>query len=268
MKVENKVIVVTGGGNGIGQQVVLELLRRGARVAAADIREDSLARTAELANVGDRLSTHVVDITDRDAVRALPEAVVARHGAVDGLINNAGIIQPFVRFHELDEAIIDRVLGVDLLGTVYMSRAFLPVLLRRPEAHLANVSSMGGFLPFPGQTAYGAAKAGVKLLTEGLYAELIDTPVGVSVVLPGAVDTAIAQNSGVDIPLLADGAEALKPLPAADAARIILDGIEAGRVRILVGKDARLLHGASRVAPLTATRLLAKRLQSLLRPPT
>ena len=94
---------------------------------------------------------------------------------VDGLINNAGIVQPFVPFADLDQAAIDRVLDVNLMGTINMSRAFMPVLLSRPEAHLANVSSMGGFFPFPGQTLYGASKAGVKLLTEGLYAELLDT---------------------------------------------------------------------------------------------
>jgi NAD(P)-dependent dehydrogenase (short-subunit alcohol dehydrogenase family) len=94
MKVENKVFVVTGGGNGIGQQVVLELLRRGARVGAADIRDDSLTQTQEIADSGDRLSTHVLDITDRAATHAFPEQVVESHGAVDGTINVAGIISP------------------------------------------------------------------------------------------------------------------------------------------------------------------------------
>ena len=141
-----------------------------------------------------RLSTHVVDITDRTAVQALPAEVVVVHGAVDGLINNAGIIQPFVPVAELDDATIERVLDVNLMGTLHMVQAFLPTLVARPEAHLANVSSMGGFFPFPGQTMYGASKAAVRLLTEGLYAELLDTNVRVSVIFPGAVNTGISRT--------------------------------------------------------------------------
>ena len=141
-----------------------------------------------------------MDITDRGAVQRLPGEVVDVHGAVDGLINNAGIIQPFVPVAELDDATIERVLDVNLIGTLHMVRAFLPDLLSRPEAHLANVSSMGGFFPFPGQTMYGASKAAVRLLTEGLYAELLDTNVQVSVIFPGAVKTASPRTPGSNSP--------------------------------------------------------------------
>ena len=152
----------------MGRELVLQLLRRGARVAAVDRDPAGLDDTAEAAGAArSRLSTHVVDITDRTAVQELPAEVVAVHGVVDGLINNAGIIQPFVPVAELDDATIGRVLDVNLMGTLHMVRAFLPRLVSRPEAHLANVSSMGGFFPFPGQTIYGASKAAVRLLTEG-----------------------------------------------------------------------------------------------------
>jgi short-subunit dehydrogenase len=126
--------------------------------------------------------------------------VIAAHGVVDGLINVAGIIRPFVKLNELDYDVIQRVINVNLYGTIHMVKAFLPHLLERPVAHIANVSSMGGFLPVPGQTIYGASKAAVKLMTEGLYAELLDTNVGVSVVFPGAVATEITSNSGVEMP--------------------------------------------------------------------
>src|SRR5690606_29092562 len=178
----------------------LELLRRNARVAAADVRGDSLAQTLEMAAAGDRLTTHVVDITDRDAVHAFPDQVIAGHGAVDATVNVAGIIQPFVKLNDLDYEAIERVIDINLYGTIHVVKAFLPLLLKRPVAHLANVSSMGGYLPVPGQTIYGASKAAVKLMTEGLYAELIDTNVGVSVIFPGAIATQITSNSGVDIP--------------------------------------------------------------------
>ncbi|HZM22970.1 MAG TPA: SDR family NAD(P)-dependent oxidoreductase, partial [Anaerolineales bacterium] len=150
MKVQDKVVVITGGGNGIGRELVLNLLSKGASVAAVDINESALQETALLSgNKKDKLSTHIVNITNKDAVAALPEQVISRHGTVDGIINNAGIIQPFVRVNDLDYAAIERVMNVNFYGTLYMTKAFLPHLLTRPEAHIANVSSMGGFMPFP-----------------------------------------------------------------------------------------------------------------------
>jgi NAD(P)-dependent dehydrogenase (short-subunit alcohol dehydrogenase family) len=266
MKVADKVYAVTGGGNGIGQQVVLELLRRGASVAAADIREDSLATTRDLADAGDRLSTHVLDITARAATRDFAGQVVDHHGAVDGSINVAGIIQPFVKLEDLDYEAIDRVIDVNLYGTIHMVKAFLPLLLQRPEAHIANVSSMGGFLPVPGQTIYGASKAAVKLMTEGLYAELLDTNIKVSVIFPGAVATEITSNSGVAIPGGESAAEESKfPTTSPDdAARIILDGIEDDQFHIYVGRDARLMNLANRVAPRRSTHLIYRQMKDLL----
>lgn len=265
MKLADKIVVVTGGGSGIGREVVLALLTRGSRVAAVDLREEGLRETAAIAGVGDRLSLHVANVADRAAVEALPDAVVAHHGAVDALVHAAGIIQPFVRLIDLDYDAIDRVLQVNLYGTIHVVKAFLPRLLERPEAHIANVSSMGAFLPVPGQTMYGASKAAVKLMTEGLYSELMDTNVGVSVIMPGAIATNIAANSGVQIeapdPDAKGGSE---PLSASEAARIIVEGIEADRLHILVGRDARMMYLASRAAPRWATRFIHHQMQSLL----
>ena len=269
MKVRDKVIVVTGAGSGMGREVALELLRRGARVAAVDVRPEGLEGTAALVDVGEGLSTHVLDITDRVAIGALPDVVIAAHGTVDGLINNAGIIQPFVNVEDLDFDTIQRVLDINLMGTLNMVKAFLPYLRRRPEAHLANVSSMGGFLPVPGQSIYGASKAAVKLLTEGLYAELLDTNVGVSVIMPGAVATSITENSGVTIPGMdEEAASSARTTSAPDAARIILDGIEADKLHIFVGRDSRLMNIASRVAPRRATHMIQKKMKELMPSPT
>lgn len=266
MDVAHKVVVVTGGGNGIGQQVILELLRRGARVAAVDIREESLTETTKLAGAADRLATFVVDITDRAATDALPEKVVAAHGAIDGLINVAGIIQPFVKLNELEYDVIERVINVNLYGTIHMVKAFLPHLLARPVAHIANVSSMGGFLPVPGQTIYGASKAAVKLMTEGLYAELLDTNVGVSVVFPGAVATEITSNSGVEIPGGIPNEEEMRARTTSpkEAATIILDGISEEQLQIFVGRDSRMMNVFNRVSPKRSTHLIYKQMKSLL----
>jgi NAD(P)-dependent dehydrogenase (short-subunit alcohol dehydrogenase family) len=266
MDIAGKVFVVTGGGNGIGQQVVLELLRRGARVAAVDIREESLQETVDIAGPGDWLATFVVDITDRTATEALPGQVIASHGVVDGLINVAGIIQPFVKLNELDYEVIERVINVNLYGTIHMVKAFLPHLLHRPVAYVANVSSMGGFLPVPGQTIYGASKAAVKLMTEGLYAELLDTNVGVSVIFPGAVATEITSNSGVEIPGSIPNEEEMRSRTTSpeDAARIILDGIEDDQLQIFVGRDSRMMNLFNRVSPRRSTHLIYKQMKDLL----
>ncbi len=266
MKVRNKVVVVTGGGNGIGRELVLHLLAKGAHVAAVDINEAGLQGTAELAgNHKSHLSTHVVNVTNRDAVLALPEQVIARHGAVDGLINNAGIIQPFVRIKELDYAAIERVMNVNFFGTLYMIKAFLPHLLTRPEAHITNMSSMGGFLPVPGQTIYGASKAAVKLLTEGLHSELMNTRVRVTVVFPGAVGTNIAANSGLGNMLPAEGSQrSIQALAPSKAAQIIIDGMERDRYRVLVGSDSAFMDVLYRLSPRRAAGLIFKQMQSLL----
>lgn len=264
MNPSGKVMVVTGAGSGIGREIALELIRRGARVAAVDINGTTLAETASLAPGGTgSLSTHVVNITDRAAVEGLPQAVVDRFGAVDGIVNCAGIIQPFVRLKDLDYAAIDRVFDVNWRGTLYMTKTFLPRLLERPEAHIVNVSSMGGFLPVPGQTIYGASKAAVKLLTEGLHSELKDTPVRVTVVFPGAVATNITANSGVATPEVAGGKE-YKTLAASEAARIILDGMAKNQYRILVGGDARMMDRLYRLSPKRAAGLIAGQMKDLL----
>ncbi len=266
MKVQNKVMVVTGGGNGIGRELVLLLLKKGAKVAALDISEKSLQETAALAGpLAPNLSRHVVNIVDRAAVEALPDAVIAAHGAVDGLINCAGIIQRFVRFNELTYADIERVIDVNLYGTINTTKAFLPHLLKRPEAHIANVSSMGGFLPVPGQTLYGASKAAVKLFTEGLNSELVGTPVHVTIIFPGAIKTNIAGNSGLtSLKMDADKHGNFKMTLPDVAAQVIVDAVENNRQRVMVGSDAKLMDFLSRLMPVGAAGFIRKQMGALL----
>lgn len=266
MRVTGKTIVVTGGGNGIGREIVLGLLAKGASVAALDISEDGLAQTATLAGAAsERLSTHVANITDRAAVESLPAQVVEAHGQVDGLVNCAGIIQPFVKFNDLDYAAIERVMNVNFWGVVNMTKTFLPHLLERPVAHIVNISSMGGFLPVPGQTIYGASKAAVKLLTEGLYAELKDTPVRVTVVFPGAIHTHISEHSGVHIEGASDAsASQFKMTEPAEAARIIVQAMEADAYRVTVGSDASAMDRLSRLSPRRAADLIQGQMKALL----
>jgi short-subunit dehydrogenase len=257
MKLQNKVIVVTGGGNGVGRELVLSLLEKGASVAAVDVDEKGLSETYALSGENKKLTLHTVNITDQEAVKELVKSVMKHYGCVDGLINNAGIIQPFINVDEIDMDKIKRVIDVNFYGTLYMSKAFLPELKKRPEAHLTNVSSMGGFFPVPGQIIYGASKAAVKLLTEGLYAELMDTNVGVSVVIPGGIATNIMKNSDQSIKTSdvdVKGTNLL--LTPKKAAHLILSSIEKNKFRMFIGKDANLMNILYKFNPKLAIKLI------------
>ncbi len=268
MKVKNRTFIVTGGGNGIGRELVLLLLAKGAKVAAADINESALRETEQLSGENSRnLSIHVLDITDHEAVKQFPEKIISRHGSVEGIINNAGIIQPFVRINDLDFGVIERVMNLNFYGTLYMIKAFLPHLLKQPESHIVNICSMGGFLPVPGQSVYCASKAAVKLLSEGLYSELMSTGVKVSVVFPGAIATNITRNSGVESPKVPEGKPrktGMEPMPAVKAAEKIIRGVENDEVRIYVGQDSILMNFLYRLSPGFATRFISKQMKSLL----
>jgi short-subunit dehydrogenase len=266
MKVAGRVIVVTGAANGVGREVTLEALRRGARVAGVDVSQAGLEETAALAAHSDGLSIHQLDITDRAAVAGLPGLVANRFGTVDGLVHLAAIIQPFVKVKDLDDATIERVMNVNWWGTLRLNRAFLPVLLERPEGHIVNTSSMGGFIPVPGQTIYGASKAAVKLLTEALHAECRGTRVRVTVVIPGGMATNMPANSGVTVDIdPAKAAELAKNLTTAEqAAAQILDGMERNAYRVVIGRDARLMDIFYRVNPSGAAALIARQMKGLI----
>lgn len=158
-------------------------------------------------------------------------------------------------------------MNVNFYGALYMTKAFLPHFLARPEAHITNLSSMGGFMPVPGQSIYGAAKAAVKLFTEGLHSELLNTNVRVTVVFPGTIGTNIAANSGVTIsagPENGNRQRSIKPLAPSKAAQIIIDGIEQDRYRILVGSDAAFMDFIYRVSPERAANYIFRQMQLLL----
>jgi len=261
MKVFNKVIVVTGAGGGIGRELVCQLLEKGAKVAAI-IHKSGLEDIKSFETVyGNHISTHIANLANRDDVEKLPEEIIASHGCIDGIINNAGILQQFRSVNDLDYEQIQRVMDVNFYGTLYMCKSFLPYLLNRPEAHIANVSSMGGFLPVPLQSIYTASKAAVKMLTEGLHLELRNTNVGVTIVFPGGVDTNLVRNSGIET----DGVEShsYKMLSPIDAAAIIIKGMENKKYRVLAGKDAKIMDFLYRLNPKKATDIIAKKIKTL-----
>lgn len=265
MDIAGKVFVVTGAGSGIGRAVALRLLAGGASVAGVDLNEESLEGTAELAQAGERFTAHAVNITDRAAVEALPEAVVAAHGAVDGLANIAGVIQKFERVIDLDYSEIEKVMNVNFWGVINMVKTFLPLLTERPEASLLNVASMGAYAPVPGQAVYGASKAAVSLLSEALYAEMLGTKVTVTAIYPGAIDTNIAANSGARLASSGDAAESKRKITSpAEAARVIVEAIEKGRFRATIGSDAAMMDRLSRLNPKMAAEVIGKQMADLL----
>ena len=268
MDLRNKTIVVTGAGSGIGRELSLLLLQKQANVVGIDLNSESLSETQKNAGVGEeRFKGIVMDITDNDKVNALPNAIIQHFGSVDGVINNAGIIQKFIMVNDLTMEEIQRVVNVNFYGTVYLTKALLPFLLKRPEAHIVNISSMGGFISFPSQTIYGASKAAVKIFTEGLYAELKDTSVKVTVVHPGGIITNITENSGLAKPKIDMESAKSQPnmaLSASKAAEIIIRAMEKNKFRVTVGKDATILDLLYRLNPRMATNFIGKMMKKTL----
>lgn len=242
MKTEEKNIVVTGGGSGVGRELVLQLLGKGATVIAVDINLEALNETVKIAGNNNKIFIYVVDISDKEAVNSFAEQAIKEHKKIDGVINNAGIIQPFIHLNELEMERIERVMNINFYGTLYMVKAFLPHLLERPEAHIVNVSSMGGFLPVPGQSVYGASKAAVKLLSEGLSSELMDTNVKVSVIIPGGIATDIKKNSNIAHTVSSESKKTNMILTPHKAAELIINAMEAGRLRTYIGKDCNIMN--------------------------
>lgn len=267
MNLKDKVFVVTGGGNGIGREVVLNLLRRGSKVAAIDISRDALLETKELANSkSNELRLYDLDITNLDKVEEAHKSIIKDFNYIDGLIHVAGIIQPFVKVMDLSYEDIERVMNVNFYGTVYLNKTFLTSLLQREQSYLVNVSSMGGFLPVPGQAVYGASKAAVKLMTEALYSELKDTNVSVTLVFPGAINTNISANSNVNMDVEEERSNTkVKMLDADIAAEKIVKAMLKKKLYSYVGSDSKMMNRLYRLAPKKSTNLISKKMGNLLK---
>jgi short-subunit dehydrogenase len=260
---------VTGAASGIGRALALELAARGCDLALADRDEAGLQTLA--AEIKSRhpqkVSVHQVDVADPSQIEAFALAAVAAHPGLNIVINNAGVAL-MGTFDEIDLAQMDWLMNINFWGVVRGTRAFLPQLATRPEAHIVNLSSIFGIIAPPGQTAYCAAKFAVRGFSESLRHELqmAGSPVRLSVVHPGGVATSIARNSrsGVGMTDNARRAQSIerfeavaKTTPAAAALRIIA-GIEKNQPRILIGNDARIIDLFQRLRPGTYWKVLVR----------
>ena len=287
---EGKLAVVTGGGTGMGRELVIQLAAEGCSIATCDVNADNVGETAARAEKeappGVRVTTHLADVSDEAQMRRFRDEVAERHETdhIDLLFNNAGI-GGGNSFLTGSRDAWDKTFAVDLGGVYNGMRAFTDMVVASDDAYVVNTSSVNGFWASLGpgipHTAYSAAKFAVRGFTEALIEDFrVNAPnVKVAVVMPGHVGTDIVLNSreilGIDLEearaqmarrgVATDGlsddvvqnmmkmfGEMFRdnaPVTAEQAATIILDGVRAGKWRILVGEDAVTLDEAVRADP-------------------
>jgi NAD(P)-dependent dehydrogenase (short-subunit alcohol dehydrogenase family) len=277
MKLENRTAVVTGAASGIGRAIACSLARRGCNLALADVSDKGLLETARMAQSAQthaikatppttvlRITQHHLDVANRRAVAAFPQAVTAVHPGVDILINNAGVALGGT-FEAVSEEDFEWLFEINFWGVVRMTRAFLPLLQKSDDARLVNLSSIYGIISPPVQTAYSASKFAVRGFSNSLWHELSGSKVGVTVVHPGGVATSIADNARVPKDMSAEEVAQRKAIakkalrmPPADAGEIIVKGIERRSPRVLVGNDAKVLAVLERLAPISYWKIFSR----------
>lgn len=238
-----KVVVVTGAGSGIGRALAQDFAKRGAKLAIQDWNKDSVQETAATLGESPVLVDHF-DVADREAMYAFKDNVLAEYGQVDVMINNAGVAVAQT-IEDVSYEDFEWVMGVNFWGMVYGTKAFLPALKQRPEASIANVSSVFGLFSVPTQGTYNASKFAIRGVNEALWHELQDTNVSALSIHPGGIRTNIAKAarfhvgpSGEDHQTGAKNFQKLARTTPEKAAAIIIKAIQKKQRRVLVGPDA------------------------------
>ena len=277
MNLEKRTAVITGAASGIGRAIAVSLARRGCNLALADVNDSGLSETARMAQLAHtdpinqrgprselRISQHRLDVADRRAVAAFPQAVIAAHPGVDILVNNAGVAVGGT-FEAVSEEDFEWLFEINFWGVVRMTRAFMPLLRKSDDARVVNLSSIYGLISPPGETSYSASKFAVRGFSNSLRHELAGSKVGVTVVHPGGVATSIADNARVpkdmppqEIARRKELAKKALTMPPAAAGETIAKGIERRSPRVLVGNDAKFLALLERVAPVSYWKIFSR----------
>ena len=253
-----RVAAITGAGSGIGRALANALARHGAHLALSDIDDTGLAETvAQCEGFGVKITSQHLDVADRDAVYAWADRVVADHGRVNLIINNAGVALG-ATVESMSYEDFEWLMNINFWGVVYGTKAFLPYLKQAGEGHIVNLSSVFGLISVPSQSAYNAAKFAVRGFTDTLRMELEieDANVSVTTVHPGGIKTNIARNARMD-PSIRDFAGDPEKAAAEferafitspeKAAGQILAAVQRDRRRALIGPDAKAIDLVSRL---------------------
>lgn len=254
----DKVAAITGAGSGIGRALAEQLAERGCNLALSDVDEAGLAETVlrcERSNV--QVTPATLDVADRDAIYAWADQVVADHGKVNLIANNAGVaLGASAAGQSMQD--FEWLMDINFWGVVNGTQAFLPHLRNSGDGHIINISSVFGLVSIPTQSAYNASKFGVRGFTDALRMELDIDPCGVSctTIHPGGIKTNIARNARTDESMIIAGSDPDEFVQEFDklarttpdkAARQILKAVERNRRRALIGPDAVLFDIMSRL---------------------
>jgi short-subunit dehydrogenase len=260
----DRVAVVTGAASGIGRALAVLLAGRGADVALVDVAEAALAETAAaVAAAGRKASLHVADVADAERMAKLAGEVVAEHGRVHLVVNNAGVsVTGTLEEQSLED--LRWIVGVNFWGVVHGCKLFLPHLrataARGEPAHIVNLSSMFGLIGLPTQSSYCATKFAVRGLSEALWAELRGSGIGVTCVHPGGVRTNIVRDSRTADPdakqRMVERFDRFAMQPE-QVARRILRAVEKDEMRVVICREAAAADWAKRIAPVAVHRLVA-----------
>ena len=264
---DGKVAAITGVGSGIGRALAEELAVRGCHLAVSDVDEAGLAETVlRCEGSGVKVTPTALDVADRSALFAWADQVVADHGKVNLILNNAGVaLGASAAGQSLQD--FEWLMNINFWGVVHGTQAFLPHLKASGDGHVVNISSVFGLISIPTQSAYNASKFGVRGFTDALRMELEIDPCGVSstTIHPGGIKTNIARNARTHESMIVAGADPLEFVQEFDklarttpdkAARQILKAVERNRRRALIGPDAVLFDIASRLPAGLYQRLL------------
>jgi NAD(P)-dependent dehydrogenase (short-subunit alcohol dehydrogenase family) len=249
-----RVVVITGAGSGIGRALAQQLGAKGARLALSDVNRQSLDETLNSLPAGTDARAYVVDVSSREAVFAHADEVTRDFGTAHFVISNAGTTMLGTIAHLSIEE-IEWLLGINLWGVIYGTKAFLPMMLKQREGCIVNISSVFGLLTFPAQGAYNISKFGVRALTECLWAELEGTGVRAVSVHPGGIRTNISsagrrcKDAGAEEARAEQSVEKMLLTPPEECAAQIIAGLERGRKRIVPGHKGSTLYWLSRLLP-------------------